>query len=85
MPRSTMKPRIALSSSLAQTMAMSAVGALLIHILLPVRRKPPGAAVARVFIEPGSEPWSGSVRPKQPRNSPEASLGRNFFRCSAEP
>ena len=29
-------------------------------------------------MEPGSEPWSGSVRPKQPMNSPEASLGRYF-------
>ncbi len=27
---------------------------------------------------PGSEPWSGSVRPKQPIHSPLASLGRYF-------
>ena len=35
-PRSTMKPRI-LPSSLAQTTAMSATGALLIQVLAPVR------------------------------------------------
>ncbi len=29
-----------------------------------------------VTIAPGSEPWSGSVRPKQPIHSPEASFGR---------
>ncbi len=34
-PRSTMKPRITWSS-FAQTMATSAIGALVIHILLPV-------------------------------------------------
>ena len=27
---------------------------------------------------PGSEPWFGSVRPKQPIHSPEASLGKYF-------
>ena len=39
--RSTMKPRI-LPSSLAQTTARWATGALVIQVLLPVRRKPPG-------------------------------------------
>ena len=43
-------------SSFAQTTARSATGELVIHILLPVRRKPPGAFSARVAIEPGSEP-----------------------------
>jgi glycerol dehydrogenase-like iron-containing ADH family enzyme len=35
---------------------------------------------------PGSEPWSGSVRPKQPIHSPLASLGRYFWllRLAAE-
>ena len=33
---------------------------------------------ARVTIEPGSEPWFGSVRPKQPIHSPVASFGRYF-------
>ncbi len=34
---------------------------------------------------PGSEPWSGSVRPKQPIHSPLASLGRYFCFCSSLP
>ena len=34
---------------------------------------------------PGSEPWSGSVRPKQPMNSPLASLGRYLFFWSSVP
>jgi urease beta subunit len=39
-----------------------------------------------VIIEPGSEPWLGSVRPKQPIHSPVASLGRYFcfLRLGAE-
>ena len=38
---------------------------------------------ARVTIEPGSEPWLGSVRPKQPIHSPVASFGRYFLRCAS--
>ncbi|OQB98099.1 MAG: hypothetical protein BWX79_03385 [Alphaproteobacteria bacterium ADurb.Bin100] len=34
---------------------------------------------------PGSEPWFGSVRPKQPIHSPLASLGRYLRRCSSVP
>ena len=41
--------------------------------------------MARVFMAPGSEPASGSVRPKQPMSSPLAILGRYFFFCSSEP
>ena len=55
LPRSTRKPRMT-PSSLAQTSATSAIGELVIHILVPVSRKPPGASSARVAIEPGSEP-----------------------------
>jgi glutaryl-CoA dehydrogenase len=33
----------------------------------------------------GSDPASGSVRPKQPMKSPEASFGRYFWRCASEP
>ena len=62
-----------------------ATGELVIHILLPVSLKPPSAFSARVAIEPGSEPWSGSVRPKQPTHSPDASLGRYFFFCASLP
>ena len=64
---------------------MSATGALVIQVLLPVRRKPPGTFSARVVIEPGSEPWSGSVSPKQPRSSPLAILGRYLRRCASLP
>ncbi len=34
---------------------------------------------------PGSEPWLGSVRPKQPIHSPEASFGRYFCFCASVP
>ena len=33
----------------------------------------------------GSEPWSGSVRPKQPASSPVASFGRYFSFCASLP
>ena len=32
-----------------------------------------------------SEPWSGSVSPKQPIQAPLASLGRYFWRCASVP
>src|SRR6185503_2740023 len=82
LPRSTTKPRI-LPSSLAQTTARSAIGAFEIHILAPLSLKPFGTLTARVIIEPGSEPKSGSVRPKQPISSALASLGRYFLRFAA--
>ena len=34
---------------------------------------------------PGSEPWFGSVRPKQPIHSPVASLGRYLRFCASVP
>ena len=37
MPRSQMKPRISSASSLAQTTATSAMGELVIHILVPFK------------------------------------------------
>jgi len=43
------------SSVLAQITNTSAIGELVIHVLLPVMRKPPGTDFARVTIEPGSE------------------------------
>ena len=76
MPFSTRKPRTP-SSVRAHTTATSAIEPLVIHILVPVkhpvRRR---RARARVRIEPGSEPESGSVRPKQPISSPLAMLGQ---------
>ena len=38
---------------------------------------------ARVRMDPGLEPASGSVSPKQPRISPSAILGRYFCFCSS--
>ena len=38
-----------------------------------------------VRIDPGSDPASGSVRPKQPISSPRARAGRYFAFCSSEP
>jgi hypothetical protein len=73
------------SSSLAQTTITSAIGELVIHILAPERDQPPGAFFARVAIEPGSEPWSGSVRPKQPISSPVAIFGSQRCFCASEP
>jgi hypothetical protein len=34
---------------------------------------------------PGSDPWLGSVRPKQPIHSPVASFGRYRRRCASLP
>ena len=39
-----------------------------------------------VTIPPGFDPWSGSVNPKQPINSPVAVLqGKKFYFCSSLP
>ena len=93
MPFSRMKPRMlswpptlpSASSSLAQTTNTSAIGLLVIHILAPFMMKPPSTGLARVSMLAGSEPWLGSVRPKQPTHSPVASLGKKRWRCSSLP
>ena len=72
-------------SSLAHTTNTSAIGELLIHIFEPFSTKPPSTRLARVIMLPGSEPWLGSVRPKQPIHSPLASFGRYLRRCASEP
>ena len=41
--------------------------------------------IARVVMPAGSDPWSGSVRPKQPTHSPDASFGRYFCRWASLP
>ena len=46
---------------------------------------PPPAFFARDFMPPGSDPKSGSVRPKQPTSSPLASLGRYCSFCASLP
>src|SRR5580698_2071824 len=87
-PFSRMKPRIAslpFSSSLAHTTNTSAIGELVIHIFAPDSEKPPSTFLARVTMLPGSEPWFGSVSPKQPIHSPVASLGRYLAFCASEP
>jgi len=85
---STTNPRIASppsSSTLAQTMATSATGEFVIHILAPCSTQPSAVRRARVTMPPGLDPWSGSVRPKQPMSSPAASFGRYFCFCSSLP
>ena len=86
-PFSRINPLIAFSCSLdfAHTTNTSAIGELEIHILEPDKRYPPSTFVAVVFIEPGSDPASGSVNPKQPINSPDANPGKYFNLCSSDP
>ena len=85
MPRSTRKPRISSSSVRAQTTATSAIVPLVIHILAPLRIQSEPSRRACVRIEPGSEPASGSVRPKQPIASPSCIVGSQRSFCSSEP
>ena len=84
----TTKPRTP-SSVCAQTTATSAIEPLVIHILRPSRTQsapsPAPSRRARVRIEPGSEPASGSVSPKQPTFSPAAMPGSHSCFCSSEP
>jgi len=69
----------------AHTTATSAMAPLVIHIFVPERTQPVPLGLALVVIPPGSEPWSGSVRPKQPSASPVAILGSHSSFCSSEP
>ena len=86
-PLSTTKPRIAppCASDLAQMMNRSAIGAFEIQVLMPDRRYPSRVCTARVPIEPGSDPASGSVRQKAPINAPLARCGRYWRRCASVP
>lgn len=61
-----MKPRTAPSSSkfLAQINRISAIGAKVIHDLLPFSTYESPSLRAVVSIPLGSEPWLGSVNPK---------------------
>ena len=58
---------------------------LVIHILEPLSTQSAPFLVARVFMPAGSEPWSGSVSPKQPTASPAAIRGSHSSFCSSEP
>lgn len=69
----------------AQTTATPATEPLVIHILRPVSTQSVPSRRARVRMPDGSEPWSGSVRPKQPMVSPAAIAGSQRSFCSSEP
>ena len=71
--------------SCAHTTATSATEPFVIHIFWPCRIQSSPSRRARVRIEPGSEPESGSVRPKQPIASPAAIRGSHSCFCSSEP
>ena len=83
----TTKPRMPPSSSpaLAQTTATSAIEPLVIHVLAPSSTQSSPSRRALVRIDAGSEPWSGSVRPKQPIASPAAIRGSHSCFCSSLP
>ena len=83
-PFGTRKPRTP-SSVCAQTTATSETEPLVIHIFCPCRIQSEPSRRARVRIEPGSEPASGSVSPKQPSASPAAIRGSHSCFCSSEP
>jgi len=58
---------------------------LVIHILAPSMIQSEPSRLAWVRIVPGSEPPSGSVRPKQPSISPRAIGGSQRCFCSSLP
>ena len=83
----TTKPRMPPCSSpaFAQTTATSAIEPFVIHIFEPFSTQSSPSLRARVRIDAGSEPWSGSVRPKQPMASPAAMRGSHCCLCSSVP
>mmetsp|Transcript_8791 Transcript_8791/g.17715 ORF Transcript_8791/g.17715 Transcript_8791/m.17715 type:complete len:320 (-) Transcript_8791:388-1347(-) len=87
--RSIRKPRTPplSTSARAHTSSTSAMGEFVIQVLLPLSRHSRASAshLARVVMPDGSEPCSGSVRPKQPIASPVARLGSHRCFCSSEP
>jgi hypothetical protein len=58
---------------------------LVIQRFTPERTQPLPSRRARVSMPPGSEPWSGSVRPKQPIARPAAISGSQRRFCSSLP
>ena len=83
----TTKPRMPPCScpACAQTTATSAMEPLVIHIFRPSRTQSSPSRRARVRIEPGSEPASGSVSPKHPIASPVDMRGSHSCFCSSLP
>ena len=57
----------------------------MIHILPPDSTQSSPSRRARVDMFAGSEPWSGSVSPKQPISSPAAMPGSHCCFCSSLP
>ena len=80
----TMNPRTR-PSSFAQTIAIWETLPFVIHIFRPLRTYSSPSFRAVVSMPPGLEPKSGSVSPKLPIISPEASLGRYSRFCSSLP
>ena len=80
----TTKPRTP-SSVWAQTTATSAIVPLVHHILLPLSTQSSPSRRARVRIDAGSLPASGSVRAKQPSASPLAIRGSHSSFCWSLP
>ena len=80
----TTNPRMP-SSVRPHTTATSAIEPLVIHILRPSSTQSDPSRLARVAMPAGSEPWSGSVRPKQPIASPAAIRGSHCCFCSSLP
>ncbi len=80
----TTKPRIP-SSVFAHTIATSETLPFVIHILLPDRIQSSPSRFAKVRIDPGSLPLSGSLSPKHPIASPPCIRGSHSALCSSEP
>ena len=78
----TTNPRMP-SSVRAQTTATSATVPLVIHIFRPLSTQSSPDLDAEVRIDAGSEPASGSVRPKQPIASPAAIRGSHSVLCAS--
>ncbi len=76
---------IAPSSLRAQTVATSATVPFVIHIFEPFKIQSEPSRFAVVRIDPGSEPASGSVNPKQPIASPSCIGGSQRCFCSSLP
>src|SRR5687768_10295947 len=89
MPFSTRKPLmlalLASSPVLPHTTATSARVPFVIQRFVPLRDQPPSTFFARVRIDAGSLPASGSVRPKQPTFLPLARAGSHFSFCASLP
>ena len=69
----------------AHTTATSAIEPFVIHIFEPERIQSEPSRRACVRMDPGSDPASDSVRPKQPIASPACIAGSQRSFCSSDP